>query len=61
MGAGYALVPIAIRRVSPRGSVGTPVDGVLLGGNWDDNGLGTCQHGDQCSGCPASMPNLAQL
>ena len=32
VGAGYALVPIAARRVSPRGLVGMLADGVLLGG-----------------------------
>ena len=36
-------------------------DGVLLGGKWGDNSLGTCQYRDQHSGCPASVPNLAQL
>ena len=58
--AGYMLIPITVRRGSPRGSVSTPADGVLLVGKWGDNDLGTCQHGDQCSGCPASMPNLAR-
>ena len=56
-----ALIPIAIRRYSPRGSVSMLVDNGLLGGNRGDDGLGTCQHGDQCSGCPPSTPNLAQL
>ena len=59
MGAGYVLVPIAVRRVSPRGLVGMLADRVLLGGKWGDNSLATHWHGDQCSGCPASMPNLA--
>ena len=59
MGTGYTLILIAIGRVSPRGLVSTPADGVLLGGKWGDNSLGTCWHGDQCSGCPASTPNLA--
>ena len=39
--------------VSPRGSVGTPANGVLLRGKWGDDGLGIRWHGDQCSGCPA--------
>ena len=38
-----------------------PADGVLLGGKCGDDNLGTHQHRDQCSGCPASMPNLARL
>ena len=54
-----ALVLIAVRRYSPRGLVGMPADKVLLGRNMGDNGLGTCQHRDQHSGCPASVPNLA--
>ena len=58
VGAGYVLVPTTIRRVSPRGSVDTPVDRVLLGGNWDDNSLGTCQHRDQPADCPAGTPIL---
>ena len=55
-----ALIPIAIGRCSPRGSVGTPADKVLLGRNRGDDDLSACQHGDQRSGCPASMPNLAR-
>ena len=48
------------RRCSPRGLVGMPADKVLLGRGRGDDDLGACQHGDQCSGCPASMPNLAR-
>ena len=60
MSAVYALVLIAIRRVSPRGLVSMLVDRVLLGGKCGDDDLGTCWHTDQHSGCPASMPNLAR-
>ena len=59
VGMGYVLILITVGRVPPRGSVGMLADGVLLGGNWGDDSLGTCQHGDQHSGCPASTPNLA--
>ena len=55
------LVLIAIGRCSPRGSVGTPADKVLLGRDRGDDNLGAHQHRDQCSGCPASTPNLARL
>ena len=55
------LIPIAVGRCSPRGSVGTLADKVLLGRDRGDDDLGACQHRDQCSGCPASMPNLARL
>ena len=55
-----ALVLIAVGRCSPRGSVGMPADKVLLGRNRGDDDLGACQHGDQRSGCPASVPNLAR-
>ena len=54
------LVPITVGRYSPRGLVSMPADKVLLGRNMGDNGLGARQHRDQCSGCPASMPNLAR-
>ena len=53
------LVLIAIR-CSPRGLVGMPVDKVLLGQDRGDDNLGACQHRDQHSGCPASVPNLAR-
>ena len=55
------LVPIAVGRCSPRGSVSMPVDKVLLGRDRGDDNLGAHQHRDQRSGCPASMPNLARL
>ena len=55
------LIPITIGLCSPRGLVGMLADNGLLSGNGGDDSLGTHQHGDQCSGCPASMPNLAQL
>ena len=54
------LVPIAVGRGSPRGLVSTPAGRVLLGKEMGDDSLGTCQHRDQHSGCPASVPNLAQ-
>ena len=60
MSAVYALVPITVRRVSPRGLVSTLADRVLLGGKCGDDNLGTRWHRDQHSGCPASMPNLAR-
>ena len=56
-----ALVPITVGKCSPRGSVGTLADKVLLGRERGDNNLGAHQHGDQHSGCPASTPNLARL
>ena len=55
-----ALVPITVGRCSPRGSVGTPADKVLLGRNRGDDNLGARQHRDQRSDCPASAPNLAR-
>ena len=58
--AGYMLILITVGKVSPRGSVSTLVDRVLLGGKRGDDNLGTCQHRDQHSGCPASTPNLAR-
>ena len=60
MVAWNTLVPFSIRRVSPRGLVGMPADKVLLGEARGDDDLGACQHRDQCSGCPASCPNLAR-
>ena len=61
VGAQWALIPITVGRGSPRGSVSTLADRVLLGRKMGDDSLGTRQHGDQCSGYPASMPNLARL
>ena len=55
------LVLITVGRCSPRGLVSMLADRVLLGRKVGDDSLGTCQHGDQCSGCPVSTPNLAWL